>query len=121
MLKTTAEPDIPELPNRRQIRTIGPNGNYWYVVELERNLKPGQVKSVRFWKKKIALYRDNEGELHALEDRCAHRQLPISAGYVDGKNVVKFVQELLSTDYRSQSLFHGFADLAAQFGFERFH
>ena len=88
MQVTNTNPDIPELPTRRQIRTIGPNGNYWYVVELERNLKPGQIKSVRFWKKNIAIYRDNDGDLHAVEDRCAHRQLPISAGYVDGKNIV---------------------------------
>ena len=88
MIKTTTEPDLPELPSRRQIRTIGPNGNYWYVVELERNFKPGQVKKVRFWKNNIALYRDDDGEFHAVEDRCAHRQLPMSAGYVDGKNIV---------------------------------
>ena len=88
MSKTTTIQDVPEKPSRRQIRTIGPNGNYWYVVGVESKLKPGQVTKVRFWKQDIALFRDEDGDLHAIEDRCAHRQLPLSAGIVKGKNVM---------------------------------
>ncbi|WP_139558950.1 aromatic ring-hydroxylating oxygenase subunit alpha [Methylotetracoccus oryzae] len=79
---------VPELPRRRQVRTVGPNGNFWYVVELGKNLKHGDVRRVRFWKQDIAVFRDHDGELHAVEDRCAHRQLPLSSGFVDGKTLV---------------------------------
>ncbi len=77
-----------EMPRRRQARTAGPSGNYWYAVELERNLKPGEVRKVRFWKQDIALYRTADGSLHAVEDRCAHRQLALSKGFVEDGNLV---------------------------------
>jgi hypothetical protein len=34
--------------------------------------------SVIFWKQAIALYRDTQGQVHALEDRCPHRQVKLS-------------------------------------------
>ncbi len=88
MANTSTTQDVPEQPSRRQIRSIGPSGNYWYVVGIDKKLKPGQVEKVRFWKQNIALFRDEDGDLHAVEDRCAHRQLPLSAGFVKGKNIM---------------------------------
>jgi 4beta-methylsterol monooxygenase len=61
--------------------------DYWYAVEYDRVLRPGQVKDVSFWDRSIALYRDHGGRLHALEDRCAHRQLELSLGEVVGCNL----------------------------------
>jgi phenylpropionate dioxygenase-like ring-hydroxylating dioxygenase large terminal subunit len=61
--------------------------SYWYAVEYDRTLKRGQVIEVRFWKRSIALYRDQQGELHAMEDRCAHRHLKLSIGTVEGCNL----------------------------------
>ena len=84
----TEHSELPELPRRRQVRTIGLSGDYWYVAELASSLKCGDVKRVRFWKQDIAIFRDREGSLHAVEDRCAHRQLPLSSGFVDGDTLV---------------------------------
>ncbi|NJK33298.1 MAG: Rieske (2Fe-2S) protein [Deltaproteobacteria bacterium] len=47
-----------------------------------------QIVEVRFWGESVALYRDENGRLHAIENRCAHRQLPLTAGNVVGDRIV---------------------------------
>lgn len=69
---------------RQQARSAGLHPDYWYAVEFDRSLRRRQVKEVRFWNESIALYRDADGHLHALENRCAHRQLKLSLGLVEG-------------------------------------
>jgi len=71
-----------------EVRRSGPSGNFWYAVEFGKKLRPGQVSAVVWWKTSIALYRDDAGKLSALEDRCAHRQLPLSCGRVEGSRLV---------------------------------
>jgi hypothetical protein len=39
---------------------------------------------VTLWHQAIVLYRDTEGKIHALEDRCPHRQVKLSHGQVIG-------------------------------------
>jgi phenylpropionate dioxygenase-like ring-hydroxylating dioxygenase large terminal subunit len=41
-----------------------------------------------FWKRSIALFRAEDGRVHAIEDRCAHRQLELSRGEVVGCHLV---------------------------------
>ncbi len=85
-----APPRFEEATNRRQkVRAAGLDPNYWYAVEHADALKPGQVTEVRFWGvDPVALYRDEDGRPHAIEDRCAHRQLPLSVGIVQGTRLV---------------------------------
>jgi phenylpropionate dioxygenase-like ring-hydroxylating dioxygenase large terminal subunit len=73
---------------RTKARAAGMNPNYWYACEEVRNLRPGTVKEVVFWKRSIALFRAEDGRFHAIEDRCAHRQLKLSCGAVSGCNLV---------------------------------
>jgi phenylpropionate dioxygenase-like ring-hydroxylating dioxygenase large terminal subunit len=47
-------------------------------------VKPGKTFAVRFAGDPIVLVRPKDGSLFALEDRCAHRQVPLSKGAVDG-------------------------------------
>jgi phenylpropionate dioxygenase-like ring-hydroxylating dioxygenase large terminal subunit len=85
----TAPPAFNEARNSRQkARAAGLNPDYWYAVEYDRALKRGGLIEITFWRKSIALYRDQNGSLHALENRCAHRQLKLSRGEVDGCNLV---------------------------------
>lgn len=82
-------PGFLESKNRRQkARAAGMNPDYWYPVERSKNLKRGKVVEVKFWGRSIAVYRDEKGEVHAMEDRCAHRQLKLSIGHVKGCNLV---------------------------------
>ena len=73
---------------RQQSRAAGMDPDYWYAVEEVRNVKPGQVVEVVFWKRSIALFRTAEGSFHAVENRCLHRQLKLSLGNVDGCRLV---------------------------------
>ena len=56
---------------------------YWYPVEYERNLRPGQVLEVKSRHATLALFRARDGRLGAVEDRCAHRQVKLSVGRVE--------------------------------------
>ena len=73
---------------RQQARAAGLDPNYWYAVEEVRQMKPGSVKEVIFWKRSIALFRGEDGSFHAVDNRCAHRQIKLSLGDVDGCRLV---------------------------------
>lgn len=73
---------------RQQARAAGMDPNYWYAVEEVANVKLGSVQEVIFWKQSIALFRGEDGSFHAVENRCAHRQIKLSLGSVDGCNLV---------------------------------
>jgi len=89
MSKAARPPEFVEARNPRQkARAAGLDPDYWYAVEYDHAIKPGSVIEIRFWKKSIALYRGHDGKLRALENRCAHRQLKLSAGEVEGCNLV---------------------------------
>ena len=61
--------------------------NEWYVVafghELQRSLLQRRVLGQR-----LVLFRKQDGTPVALDDRCAHRSLPLSLGVLDGDTVV---------------------------------
>jgi len=82
-------PGFLEAKNRRQkARAAGLNPNYWYPVARSEELLRGKVLGTRFWSRPIAVFRDEKGQVHALEDRCAHRQLKLSIGQVKGCSLV---------------------------------
>jgi phenylpropionate dioxygenase-like ring-hydroxylating dioxygenase large terminal subunit len=81
-------PSFEEARNRRQkARAAGLHPDYWYAVEYDHAVRPGQAVEVRFWNRSIALYRGRDGQVRALENRCAHRQLKLSLGVVNGCNL----------------------------------
>jgi hypothetical protein len=69
---------------QRDIRKTGIDPSFWYPLARAGDLKPGQVIGVAFAGQPIALYRTRAGQVHALEDRCAHRQVPLHQGVVNG-------------------------------------
>ncbi|GAA2511942.1 aromatic ring-hydroxylating dioxygenase subunit alpha [Streptomyces gobitricini] len=78
-------PDFTTARHKRQrARAAGMDPDYWYPVEYDRAVARGQVVETRFWGRSIAVYRGHDGVLRALENRCAHRQLKLSGGEVDG-------------------------------------
>jgi phenylpropionate dioxygenase-like ring-hydroxylating dioxygenase large terminal subunit len=70
--------------SRARARAAGLSPDYWYAVALARDVGPGQVIGVRFWHRSIAVFRGGDGRLRAVDDRCAHRHLPLSLGQVTG-------------------------------------
>ena len=66
------------------LRRIGTHPDYWYPVLWSRELKPGKTRGVAFAGEPIVVYRGAGGKVFALEDRCAHRQVPLHLGVVAG-------------------------------------
>lgn len=66
------------------VREVGINPNYWYPVSWAEDLKPGQVVPVMVWQQPIALYRDINGQVHAIEDACPHKGVEMHKGKVEG-------------------------------------
>src|SRR5262245_26733330 len=82
-------PNFTEAKNRRQkVRAAGMNPNFWYPVEYASAVGPGQIVEAVFWGKEFAIFRGQDGQLRAIENRCAHRQLKLTTGEVRGCQVV---------------------------------
>lgn len=60
--------------------------NRWYVAALSTEVSDTPLARTIVGEK-IVLYRDSTNRVVALEDRCAHRQAPLSLGEVVGDNI----------------------------------
>ena len=60
--------------------------NRWYVAALSSEVSDTPLART-IAGQKVVLYRDSKGDIIALEDRCAHRQAPLSLGEVVGDNI----------------------------------
>ena len=81
--------DTPELPQPQSgpvidTRRVRIHPDHWYPVAWSRELKSGKTLAVRFAGEPVVLVRPKEGAAFALENRCAHRQVPLDAGVVSG-------------------------------------
>ena len=61
--------------------------DFWYPIARARDLKAGKLLAAGFAGSPIVLARTKSGELLALEDRCAHRQVPLHVGVVAGNAI----------------------------------
>ena len=68
----------------RDLRRVGAHPDHWYPLAWSRELKPGRTLATRFAGEPIVLIRPAQGDVFALADRCAHRQVPLSMGLVEG-------------------------------------
>jgi renierapurpurin 18,18'-hydroxylase len=67
------------------LRRVGINPDFWYPVALSASVRKGKAFAARFAGQRIALYRGASGAVYAMEDQCAHRQVPLSMGVVEGE------------------------------------
>jgi vanillate O-demethylase monooxygenase subunit len=61
--------------------------NFWYVAAWDDEVKRGQLMRRTICGQPIVLWRKEDGTPAALEDRCAHRHMPLSDGFLRGDNV----------------------------------
>jgi phenylpropionate dioxygenase-like ring-hydroxylating dioxygenase large terminal subunit len=66
------------------LRSTGINPDFWYPVAVSASVRQKKTFAAVFAGERIALYRGESGTVYALEDRCAHRQVPLSMGVVEG-------------------------------------
>jgi phenylpropionate dioxygenase-like ring-hydroxylating dioxygenase large terminal subunit len=69
------------------LRRIGLHADFWYPVARSKTLKRGMTLGVHFAGDPIVLVRAKDGSCFALEDRCAHRQVPLRHGVVCAKGL----------------------------------
>jgi renierapurpurin 18,18'-hydroxylase len=81
MLRNTGQEPAPDAPG--DLRAIGAHPDHWYPVAWSREVKPGKTFATSFAGEPIVLVRPSAGSVFALEDRCAHRQVPLSKGVVN--------------------------------------
>jgi renierapurpurin 18,18'-hydroxylase len=67
------------------LRRVGINPDFWYPVAVSSSVRKEKAYPATFAGERIALYRGEGGTVYALEDRCAHRQVPLSMGVVEGE------------------------------------
>jgi phenylpropionate dioxygenase-like ring-hydroxylating dioxygenase large terminal subunit len=88
---SAAGPDeLPDQVNTEQagamadLRRTGIHPDFWYPVAVSASVRKKKTHPALFAGERIALYRGESGTVYALEDRCAHRQVPLSMGVVEG-------------------------------------
>ncbi len=69
------------------LRKTGAHPDYWYPLLSSRKVKAGKAVGVTFAGEPIVIIRTLSGKLFALEDRCAHRQVPLHEGVVSGDSI----------------------------------
>lgn len=69
------------------LRKVGSNADFWYPVAIEKSLRKEKTLGVSFAGQPIVLVRTGSGRVYALEDRCAHRQMPLRYGEVRGERL----------------------------------
>ncbi len=69
------------------LRRVGAHPNHWYPLAWSSELKAGRTLAAQFAGDPIVLVRPKQGPVFALADRCAHRQVPLSNGLVEGSAV----------------------------------
>src|SRR5277367_4442327 len=74
-------------PESYDLRRVGAHPDYWYPLAWSEELKVGKTLGRRFAALPIVLYRGSSGQVFALEDRCAHRQVPLHLGVVSGDEI----------------------------------
>jgi phenylpropionate dioxygenase-like ring-hydroxylating dioxygenase large terminal subunit len=71
----------------RDLRRVGIHPDYWYPLAWSHEVKRGKTHGVTFAGEPIVLARTESGKAFALEDRCAHRQVPLHQGVVEGESI----------------------------------
>ncbi|WOO42339.1 Rieske 2Fe-2S domain-containing protein [Rubellicoccus peritrichatus] len=79
----TPVPPVEERGNIPDIRKAGLDPDFWYPLARSKDVKAGKAHAVTFAGDPIVLVRSKEAGLFAVEDRCAHRQVPLSVGVVE--------------------------------------
>src|SRR5688572_26136277 len=60
---------------------------FWQPIHLSRAVQAGRAVPVRIMSEDLTLYRDEGGEPHLVDARCAHRGTQLSLGWVEGDSI----------------------------------
>ena len=69
------------------LRRVDCHPDFWYPIAWSEEVKPGKMIARAYAGEPVAVIRGANGDLFALEDRCAPRQVPLTHGVVAGCTV----------------------------------
>jgi len=72
---------------RSPLRFIPYAVDVWCVLLKAKDLARGHIKKVTVLGVDYAVFRDERGEVHGIEDRCPHRGIELSLGRVEGSHI----------------------------------
>ena len=61
--------------------------NYWYIGMASSRLSASPLP-FKLGDENLVLFRDQEGQPHALADRCCHRGFQLSRGKIEGQDAI---------------------------------
>lgn len=64
----------------KQINPYGYVRNCWYVAGMSKQFEKGKLTGHKICGKRMVIWRDKDGAVTALDDRCAHKRFPLSEG-----------------------------------------
>ncbi len=73
------------MADRRESSGAAPSG--WVPVALVASLDPGPSTGTRLDGREVVVWRDAAGACHVWEDRCPHRGMRLSFGFVRGDRI----------------------------------
>lgn len=59
----------------------------WHPVALSASIEPGSSAGTHIGGSEFVVWRDNSGAAHVWEDRCPHRGMKLSFGFVRGDHI----------------------------------
>ncbi len=59
----------------------------WYAVAIADDIEPGTSAGTRLNDQELVVWRDRDGASHVWEDRCPHRGMRLSFGFVRGNHI----------------------------------
>lgn len=59
----------------------------WYPVALAADIEPSTSAGTRLFGRELVVWRDEAGRSHVWEDRCPHRGMRLSFGFVRGTHI----------------------------------
>jgi nitrite reductase/ring-hydroxylating ferredoxin subunit len=62
-------------------------GDDWHPVGLSHSVEAGSSAGTRLFDRELAVWRDRQGVAHVWEDRCPHRGMKLSFGFVRGDHI----------------------------------
>jgi nitrite reductase/ring-hydroxylating ferredoxin subunit len=72
----------------RKVDHGGPASGGWHPVELSQRIRQGEVVQAMLLGQELALWRSAAGAVQAWENRCPHRSVRLTLGFVVGDQLV---------------------------------
>jgi nitrite reductase/ring-hydroxylating ferredoxin subunit len=63
------------------------SGDNWHPVGLSHSIEAGSSAGTRLFGQELVVWRDTSGTAHVWEDRCPHRGMKLSFGFVRGDHI----------------------------------